>query len=368
MRKSVLLLWSIIFTIGLQAQFLNNLSVSGNIVNAESPWVYLYGLKGDQMLLVDSAKISANNGFFLTTNIEEPNFFQLSNGGRQKCILVMEPSESVVIDVDAKAMMQPSRVKGSPATEQVYTMIKQINTYDVAMQQLEQEFKKVVGTSKQDSVGKVLSVQYEMLKKQKIEYVRNEIMNSPSLATALFIDRLNIDEHLDVYVKLDKELYAKYPDKVFVKEIHKKVESKMRLAVGSIAPEINLASPEGENIALSSLRGKVVLIDFWASWCGPCRRENPNNVKMYNEYKDKGFEIYAISLDKEKTSWQQAIIKDGLPWIHVSDLRGWGSVAGKDYGVSSIPFTVLIDEEGKIIEVGLRGAALEQKLNEIFKN
>jgi peroxiredoxin len=136
--------------------------------------------------------------------------------------------------------------------------------------------------------------------------------------------------------------------------------------VGGEAPDFAQNDPDGNPIQLSDLRGKVVLLDFWASWCGPCRRENPNVVKLYEAYKDKGFEILGISLDKDKGRWLQAIEKDGLKWLHVSDLKGWKNEVGQLYGVSSIPHTVLLDAEGRIIAQKLRGPALEQKVAEIL--
>jgi thiol-disulfide isomerase/thioredoxin len=133
------------------------------------------------------------------------------------------------------------------------------------------------------------------------------------------------------------------------------------------APEISMATPAGKNLKLSSLRGKVVLIDFWASWCGPCRRESPNVVRLYNQYKDKGFTVFSVSLDQDAAAWKQAIEKDGLVWPnHVSDLLGWNTPMTQIYGFNSIPHTVLIDKKGKIIGTGLRGESLEQKLKEIF--
>jgi len=138
------------------------------------------------------------------------------------------------------------------------------------------------------------------------------------------------------------------------------------LRIGMEAPEIDLPSPEGKKIALSSLRGKYVLIDFWASWCGPCRKEMPVVVAAYKKYKSKGFEIYGVSMDKEMDAWKDAIAKDGITWIQVSDLQFWNCVASKAYNVQSIPFTVLLDKEGKIIAKDLRGPELEAKLKEIL--
>ncbi|MEM1357505.1 MAG: TlpA disulfide reductase family protein [Bacteroidota bacterium] len=136
--------------------------------------------------------------------------------------------------------------------------------------------------------------------------------------------------------------------------------------IGAEAPDFTGLDPEGQEISLSDLRGKVVLIDFWASWCGPCRKENPNVVKMYAKYKDQGFEILGVSLDNTKSRWLKAIEDDKLTWLHVSDLKGWRSAFAQQYGVSSIPQTILLDKAGNILARNLRGAGLEQKLAEIF--
>ena len=143
-------------------------------------------------------------------------------------------------------------------------------------------------------------------------------------------------------------------------------EANARFAPGMTPPEIALKTPKGKTVRLSDMKGKVVMIDFWASWCGPCRRENPNVVKLYKKYKKKGFEILGVSLDKDKARWVQAIEKDQLDWVHVSDLKFWQSAAAADYGVRGIPATFLLDKDGKMIAKGLRGGALERKLEEIF--
>ncbi len=137
---------------------------------------------------------------------------------------------------------------------------------------------------------------------------------------------------------------------------------------GTMAPEIALPNPDGDIMKLSDLRGNYVLIDFWASWCKPCRMENPNVVRMYKKFENENFEIFGVSLDRNKEKWLEAIAKDQLEWPHVSDLKFWQSTAAELYNVKSIPFTVLIDPEGKVIATKLRGAALEQKLDEIFNS
>lgn len=143
--------------------------------------------------------------------------------------------------------------------------------------------------------------------------------------------------------------------------------SAQTVRVGQKSIEITQPSPEGTNISLSSLKGKIVLVDFWASWCRPCREYNPVLVNIYNKYKSKGFEIYSVSLDKDLRKWKSAIAKDKLSWIHVSDLKGWDSKPAMDYGVDAIPASVLLDKEGNIIAVNAEGDELDKKLKELLK-
>jgi peroxiredoxin len=155
-----------------------------------------------------------------------------------------------------------------------------------------------------------------------------------------------------------------YPGQVAM--IRNQTASLRSFTIGAPAPLFTAPTPEGESLSLESLRGEVVLLDFWASWCGPCRRENPNVVRMYHKFRDKGFEILGVSLDDKRDRWEQAIATDKLDWLHVSDLKGWQSEYGQLYGVTSIPQTVLLDREGNILARNLRGPDLERKLEEVL--
>ena len=146
----------------------------------------------------------------------------------------------------------------------------------------------------------------------------------------------------------------------------RKVNGAKNFMIGAVAPDFEQATPEGESMKLSDLRGKVVLVDFWASWCGPCRKENPHVVKLYDKYKAKGFDVMGVSLDKTKDRWVNAIEKDDLRWNHVSDLKGWSNEVAKQYSVRSIPHTLLLDKDGKILARNLRAKQLEAKLIELF--
>lgn len=150
------------------------------------------------------------------------------------------------------------------------------------------------------------------------------------------------------------------------KELAQRIAASGITAVGNVAALFTQNNVVGKPVSLASLKGKVVLVEFWASWCSPCRAENPNLVKQYQTYKDKGFEIISVSLDNVKERWLEAIEKDGLDWIHVSDLKGWNNEVGRLYGVRAVPASFLVDAQGKIIGNGLRGEPLNKKLAEIF--
>ena len=154
---------------------------------------------------------------------------------------------------------------------------------------------------------------------------------------------------------------------IYVSQIKNHVATLKTVDIGQPMVDIAMLDTLGNTIKLSDLKGKLVLVDFWASWCGPCRRENPNVVALYNEYKDRNFEIFGVSFDNSDDKWRKAIQDDKLTWVHVSDLQGWNSAAGKLYGVRSIPHTVLINEEGIIIEKNLRGDALRKKVAELLE-
>lgn len=165
------------------------------------------------------------------------------------------------------------------------------------------------------------------------------------------------EQFIERFREVDPQLSAR---------LKKELEITRNLMIGGTAPDFSQETPEGQLLTLSELRGKVVLIDFWASWCGPCRKENPNVVRVYEKYKGEGFDILSVSLDNKRDRWLKAIEQDGLEWHHVSDLQGWGNEVAQTYGVHSIPHTILLDQDGKILARNLRGRSLEAKLAELF--
>lgn len=191
----------------------------------------------------------------------------------------------------------------------------------------------------------------------------------------------NDPNFLDIYKELEAPVTANYPGTPYAEFASNLIQSleaqqqqmamRERIKVGELAPDIKLSSPDGKEYALSDLKGQVVLLDFWASWCRPCRRENPNVVKVYDKYNKQGFTVFSVSLDRPngKAAWEKAIQQDDLKWpYHVSDLKYWNSAPAKMYGVSGIPKTFLIDQEGKIAEINPRGPKLEPAVKRLLQN
>lgn len=192
--------------------------------------------------------------------------------------------------------------------------------------------------------------------------------NKDDIATLMFLDQFPKEQNAALHESVINALYKKYPNHLIVKERYNIMNSPAgRTGIGSMAPELAFPDPEGNIRKLSDLRGKVVLIDFWASWCGPCRRESPNVRNVYQKYHDKGFEVFSVSLDRDGNSWKKAIKDDQLVWPnHVSDLKYWSSEAAAIYGVRSIPAMFLLDREGRIVAKDLRGAALENAVRDLI--
>jgi peroxiredoxin len=268
--------------------------------------------------------------------------------------------------VDGSGPNAPYEITGSPSMNALNELNLIMNDFKKRVNEINKAYGEAV---KAKDTEKIEKIQQEY--QDDLEAVNNRIKEEiremgASVAVLQAVNFLDKDQEFAFIDSVAQVIEREMPDYQIKKDFIAEVDNLRRLAVGSVAPEIELPDPEGKMVKLSSLRGNYVLIDFWAAWCGPCRKENPNVVRMYQKYREKGFEIFGVSLDRKHEDWIQAIEKDGLIWTHVSDLKYFNSEAARTYNINAIPATYLIDQEGKIIGKNLRGKSLEEKLEEIF--
>lgn len=351
----------------------NDFTVIGDIANMPKQQVVLEELGVKEFVLVDSVMSDDKGHFELKGNaIEEGRYRVRFNEG--KLILLTIDKGTVKIAADWNNI-HAYTVSGSEASEsfRVYMAnfrkyISDINTLDIV--------KDSMMAHGNDSLLQTAMQEQTAVSNSLTRYIENYADTTKSVSNALFaIQMLNPAAEMDFINAFMGGLERRFPKSKAAKEYVKAFKEMMDAQndetpgpkVGTKAPDVTLTSSDGKQVSISSFKGKYVLVDFWASWCGPCRRENPNVVAAYNKFKDKNFTVLGISLDEDRTKWMEAVAKDKLTWTHISDLKGWESVAGRLYGVQSIPANFLLDPDGMIIARDLREDELQDKLQEILK-
>ena len=372
MRKITGYAVAIVLLTGCSDKKKGDFELKGRLDNTNGETIYLEKLSSVQPVIVDSAVLDEKGNFSFTDYVPSIGFYRIKENQQNFAMLVLDSADKVQVTGNLKDLGNTYKVTGSKETTLFIEYNEIAKTRDLRLDSLNKAFQQLMETSKandkkMDSLSRMFEAPYNaIVQKANEELIHKINKNSEMYASIMAIQALEPDKYADTYKALDKGLTKKFPNDKNIRMFHDMVSKMLATTIGQEAPEISLPSPEGKNIALSSFRGKVVLIDFWASWCAPCRKEMPNVVKAYAKYKDKGFEIYGVSLDNDKDRWVEAIQKDGITWPQVSDLKHWGSEAAKLYSVQGIPYTVLIDRDGKIIAKNLRGPDLENKLAEIL--
>lgn len=284
------------------------------------------------------------------------------------------PGIPVVLENGAKVTMSIMQgvaysvtMQGGKYNKEMLNLYNTYSGFEAKKDSFNAELADIDPSSITEEMRKVVTMRYNRMIEKRSRDIENFIRNEKATPATYFAVKylFGTPEPKLILLARDK-MIKEMPESVYTKNMQELAKQLSPTSVGATAPNINLATPGGELLALSSLRGKVVLIDFWASWCGPCRKENPAVKAIYEKYKERGFEIYGVSLDQNEGQWKAAIAKDRLTWKHVSDLKGWKSSAAQLYGVRSIPATFLLDKEGRIYKSGFRSHELEGLLNELL--
>ena len=356
----------------------DSVKISGQITNISDTKLYLQSFVNKSVVEIASTMLDKDGKFSFSAPLKDFAVYQLTlgTGGNKIIPLTLVPGDNIEITADYASFETAPTISGTEWAKTMTTYMKLYSTF--------REKQAALMARQGDLSSDELNTQFNALKKPSEDFAVKEIKKNPSnpfhaVLSGAITPTTGFQTWDPIYLELLKSVSQAYDKEYAESEIASSISNQIyqiELAYNEYvannsgtreAPELALPNPDGKEIRLSSLRGNYVLIDFWASWCAPCRAENPNVVKTYAKYKSKGFTILSVSLDNDKEKWKKAIKDDGLVWPnHISDLKQWDSPIPQLYGFNGIPHTVLVNPEGKIVATGLRGPALEQKLEEVY--
>jgi len=359
--------------------------IKGSLSGSSAEKIILLELGDERAFSSDTVQLDAKGNFLFKNKISQPTFYSLTVNDKVITLLA-HPGDKLFISGDARHLPLTYNVEGNDDSQHIRRLRQRLEHTIFVGDSLDRTLQQFEGNRNFVNIQRLLQNNYitevDSLRAFNIRFIEQ---NPRSLVViyALYqqlaheVELFNQEEDITYFRKADSTFFRRYPKVPHVNMLRADVMrrndqyhalrlNRMMFLLGQDAPEIELPTPDGKNVKLSSLKGKYVLIDFWASWSAPCRTENINLLEIYNKYRDRGFEIYQVSLDQSKSAWERAIKEDGLPWINVSDFKFWDSDVVKDYGVETIPANFLVSREGSIITKNLRADALDSRLSEFF--